>query len=47
MIDHMGITVSKLSISKAFYSRTLGALGYHASAECLPQADSKLTELGE
>ena len=28
MIDHMGITVSKLSISKAFYSRTLGVLSY-------------------
>ncbi len=28
MIDHMGITVSNVEKSKAFYSKTLGALGY-------------------
>ena len=28
MIDHMGITVSDIENSKAFYSKTLGALGY-------------------
>ncbi len=28
MIDHMGITVSDIENSKAFYSRALGALGY-------------------
>jgi len=28
MIDHMGITVSDIQKSKAFYSITLGALGY-------------------
>jgi len=28
MIDHMGITVSDIEKSKAFYSRALGALGY-------------------
>jgi catechol 2,3-dioxygenase-like lactoylglutathione lyase family enzyme len=28
VIDHIGITVSSLSMSKAFYSSTLGALGY-------------------
>ena len=28
MIDHMGITVSDIEISKAFYSDALGALGY-------------------
>ncbi len=28
MIDHMGITVSDIEKSKAFYSKTLGALGY-------------------
>ena len=28
MIDHIGITVSDIEKSKAFYARTLGALGY-------------------
>ena len=28
MIDHMGITVSDIEKSKAFYSKALGALGY-------------------
>ena len=28
MIDHMGITVSDLKKSKAFYSKSLAALGY-------------------
>lgn len=28
MIDHMGITISDIEKSKAFYSRALGALGY-------------------
>ncbi len=28
MIDHMGITVSDIEISKEFYSKTLAALGY-------------------
>ncbi len=28
MIDHMGITVSDIEKSKAFYSKTLAALGY-------------------
>ena len=28
MIDHMGITVSDIEKSKAFYSRALGAMGY-------------------
>lgn len=28
MIDHMGITVADIERSKAFYAKTLGALGY-------------------
>ncbi len=28
MIDHMGITVSDIQTSKAFYAEALGALGY-------------------
>jgi catechol 2,3-dioxygenase-like lactoylglutathione lyase family enzyme len=33
MIDHTGIRVSDLALSKAFYRQTLGTLGYSVSAE--------------
>ncbi|HEV2611985.1 MAG TPA: VOC family protein [Noviherbaspirillum sp.] len=33
MIDHTGIRVSDLSLSKAFYCKTLGALGYKVCLE--------------